>query len=70
MHLVDWLRHPGWREVLVIGYRPPSLPAAARFLRLQDVQGLLGNIRPGERIFGCGNIAGLPLKLSEKELLA
>lgn len=65
----DWLKHPAWRDVLVIGDRPTSLPPTARFLGIRDANSLLGQFRPGEKIFGCGNIAGLPLSLYEKELL-
>lgn len=64
-----WLKHPGWREVLVIGDRPAFLPSAARFLNFPSATSLLGQFRPGEKIFGCGNIAGLPLSLYEKDLL-
>ena len=66
---IDWMKHPCWREVLVIGDRPTALPSAARYLKTPDARGLLGQFLPGEKIFGCGNIAGLPLSLYEKELL-
>lgn len=65
----DWLKHPAWREVLVIGDRPALLPASARFLNRRDARNLLGRFRSGERIFGCGNIAGLPLSLYQEDRL-
>ena len=38
--------------------------ASTRYLDIKNVEGLLKLIRPGSRVFGCGNIAGLPLSLN------
>lgn len=59
----DWLKHSRWKEVLVIGDRPRSRPASSRYLKVRKPKELLELFRPGERVFGCGNIAGLPLAL-------
>lgn len=61
---VDWLSQSHWREVLIIGDKPRKAVASARYLKLKDNHGLLRLFQPGDRIFGCGNIAGLPLSLT------
>jgi len=60
---IDWLGQPGWREVLIIGDRPAKHPACARYMQIKNEQSLLRLFEPGDRIFGCGNIAGIPLSL-------
>jgi hypothetical protein len=64
---VDWLGNSRWREVLIIGDRPRARPGSARYVKLNNTQGLLRLFQPGDRIFGCGNIAGLPLSLTALE---
>ncbi len=59
-----WLSQTQWREVLIIGDRPNPRTVSARYLDIGDEQGLLSTFRPGDRVFGCGNIAGLPLSLA------
>ena len=59
-----WLSQSRWREVLIIGDRPGRRSGYARYLDVQNEHGLLRMFRPGDRIFGCGNIAGLPLTLA------
>jgi hypothetical protein len=61
---VNWLSQARWREVLVIGDRPRTRCATARYVNIKNEQGLVRLFRPGDRIFGCGNIAGLPLSLA------
>ena len=61
---VDWLGQSHWREVLVIGDRPRTHLGFARYLNMKSAQGLVRLFQPGDRIFGCGNIAGLPLSLA------
>ena len=56
-----WLRSGQWRDWLIIGDRPPGLRARG-FRKLQG-KNLAGLFEPGTRVFGCGNIAGLPLTL-------
>jgi hypothetical protein len=59
----NWLESGRWREVLIIGDRPLRRPDRARFMKLDAAQNLLSLVRPGDRVFGCGNIAGHPLAL-------
>lgn len=61
---IDWLGQTNWREVLIIGDRPRRQPASARYLNINSEQGLLRLFQPGDRVFGCGNIAGLPLSMA------
>ena len=61
---VGWLSQSRWREVLIIGDRPRKNPGSTRYLKIKDEQGLMRLFQPGDRIFGCGNVAGLPLSLS------
>jgi hypothetical protein len=61
---VDWLGQMPWREVMIIGDRPHQRHRFARYIEVENGQGLLRQFQPGDRIFGCGNIAGLPLSLA------
>lgn len=61
---IAWLSQSGWQEVLIIGDRPARRPASARYLSIKNQRGLMRLIQPGDRIFGCGNIAGLPMSLT------
>ena len=61
---VEWLGQSHWREVLIIGDKPGKRPGSARYLKVDNEQGLLRLFQPGDRIFGCGNIAGIPLSLA------
>ena len=60
---VDWLKLPDWREVLIVGDRPLARIGRSRYVRIKNQQQLFKLLQPGERIFGCGNIAGLPISL-------
>jgi hypothetical protein len=53
-----------WREVLIIGDKPQMKHCSARYLRIKSAEGLLRLFKPGDRVFGCGNIAGLPMVLA------
>ena len=59
----SWLAQSPWKEVLVIGDRPRSRPERSRYMKVRNPAELLALFQPGERVFGCGNIAGLPLAL-------
>jgi poly-gamma-glutamate synthase PgsB/CapB len=61
---IDWLNLSAWREVLIIGDRPRMHHCSARHLRVRSKQDLRRLFKPGERVFGCGNIAGLPLSIT------
>lgn len=65
----QWLSQSCWRDVMIIGDKPRKEfarqeLASARYLDIKNEQGLLGLFKPGDRVFGCGNIAGLPLSLT------
>jgi len=61
---VHWLTHSSWREVLIIGDKPKMKLSASRYLKLKNEKSLKGVFNPGDRIFGCGNISGLPQLLA------
>lgn len=59
---LPWMRSGGWGEVLVVGDRPPGLRIPA-YRSLGKDERIADLVKPGDRVFGCGNIAGLPLAL-------
>jgi poly-gamma-glutamate synthase PgsB/CapB len=61
---LDWLNNSRWREVLIIGDKPQMKHCSARYLHVKSAEGLLRLFKPGDRVFGCGNIAGLPMVLA------
>jgi len=61
---VDWLGNAHWREVLIIGDKPRMRPGSSQYLKIKNEKELLRLFQPGDRVFGCGNIAGLPLSLA------
>lgn len=61
---VDWLSKHPWREVLIIGDKPRKRPASTRYLDIRDGEELLQLFQPCDKVFGCGNVAGLPLSLT------
>jgi hypothetical protein len=62
-----WLSPLPWREVIIMGDRPLRKPAGARHERRRDLNALLGSFASGDRVFGCGNLVGLPLTLTAGE---
>lgn len=60
---IDWLNLPNWREVIMIGDRPPARLGSSFYQRVKDKADLLQLLAPGERFFGCGNISGIPVSL-------
>lgn len=62
---LGWLNDSRWREVLVIGDKPSMRRCEGRYLRMSEPEELTRLFQRGERIFGCGNIAGLPMTLAE-----
>ena len=60
----QWLGNAAWREVLIIGDRPTLKIVNARYTKVKSTEKLLRLFMPGDRVFGCGNIAGLPLALA------
>jgi hypothetical protein len=61
---LGWLEKGRWREVLIMGDRPYRRRWSARYVRISNADGLLRLFRPDDLIFGCGNIAGVPLELA------
>jgi hypothetical protein len=61
---LGWLNDSTWRDVTIIGDRPLMRTGSARFVRIRDKASLSGMFKPGDRVFGCGNIAGVPLALA------
>ncbi len=62
---LHWLIHSPWREVLIIGDKPNTRISTCRYLKLKNEKSLTALFHPGDRIFGCGNISGLPQLLTE-----
>ncbi|MCG8567421.1 MAG: hypothetical protein MI747_20300, partial [Desulfobacterales bacterium] len=58
-----WLGRPPWHRVDIIGDRPHGRIPGTSYLSVKTVRDLVSQIQPGEKIFGCGNVAGLPLSL-------
>ena len=65
-----WLGDEGWREVILVGDRPLRRVRGAAWHRVRRPAELLARYRAGDRVFGCGNVAGLPLALFEKESIS
>ena len=61
---LGWLNDSAWQDAIIIGDRPLMRTGSARFVRIKNTASLPGLFKPGERIFGCGNIAGVPLALA------
>jgi poly-gamma-glutamate synthase PgsB/CapB len=61
-----WFEESAWRDVLIIGDRPFCRVASARYLKISNRAALLRLFQAGERVFGCGNIAGLPMMLASE----
>ena len=64
---LPWLSNGRWREVWLTGDRPAAWNARLPYRRFSSARQLLACCAPGERVFGCGNIAGLPLDLYHEE---
>ena len=60
---ISWLNRTGWKDVFIIGDKPRKCPDLAQFLDIKTTRDLIQLFQPGDRIFGCGNLAGLPLSL-------
>lgn len=57
-----WMLGKNWKGLYITGDRA-VLPWTWKYFRgSSDMNELLGSIGKGKKIFGCGNIAGLPLK--------
>ena len=61
---VTWLSHSHWQEVLIVGDKPRMRLDFGRYMKIKNTESLLNLFQPGDKVFGCGNIAGLPLALA------
>ncbi|MBL3539432.1 Mur ligase family protein [Aminivibrio sp.] len=59
---LPWLSGHSWKSVAVTGSRPLFLPPGAAFLPLRDSAELEAFIASEGKVFGCGNVAGVPLE--------
>jgi len=55
---------PGnWRERLIVGDRPRPLPRGTRYAKVSTPTRFKEMFAAGDRVYGCGNVKGLPLRL-------
>jgi hypothetical protein len=59
---LPWLSGHSWKRVAVTGSRPLFLPSGAAFLPLQNSGELCAFVASEGKVFGCGNVAGVPLE--------
>lgn len=59
---LPWLSDHSWKRVAVTGSRPLFLPSGAEFLSLRDFGELGAFVASEGKVFGCGNVAGVPLE--------
>jgi len=55
-----WIEEVPWREALITGARPLRRLQRVQYVKLDEKKGLAALLQEGDRLFGCGNIAGLP----------
>lgn len=58
----DWILSNNWSSICITGDRPWSHWAWKYYRECSDLGKLLSGFGEGEKVFGCGNVAGLPLK--------
>ena len=58
---VPWFRSFPWKGVFLSGNRPLFLPAGMTAVHVQDLKGFEDFISASGQVFGCGNVAGVPL---------
>lgn len=59
---LPWLTGHSWKRVAVTGSRPLFLPSGAEFLSLREPEDLGVFVASEGKVFGCGNVAGVPLE--------
>lgn len=59
----DWILRNKWSSICITGDRPWSPWAWKYYRECRDLDEFLPGLGEGEKVFGCGNVAGLPLKL-------
>jgi len=58
----SWFSGFPWKRVLIAGSRPFPLPGRTQYVSLPSVESMKHFIRTGGNVFGCGNVAGVPLE--------
>lgn len=58
---LPWFRAFSWKGVCLTGKRPLFLPAGMRAIPLKDLKAFEEFISSSGQVFGCGNVAGIPL---------
>ncbi len=59
----SWAFNPEWKNVIVTGHRPSGLMKSASYLKIKSYKELLALFFPGDNVFGCGNVKGIPLDI-------
>lgn len=64
-----WIFSDQWKGTIIVGDRPLLLPKHAEYVDVNNVGSLKELIMENERVFGCGNVIGMPLDLLMLETL-
>jgi len=59
-----WLDQHDWKGVFIIGDRPLLSKGKGIYLALHNPVDLIQWLKDRGKVFGCGNVAGMPLELS------
>ncbi|MDO5116305.1 MAG: capsule biosynthesis protein CapB [Synergistaceae bacterium] len=58
----EWMKNGGWKNVVIIGDRPPFSSLARRYRKIKSMEEFIDLLTLETRILGCGNaVHGLPL---------
>lgn len=60
---LSWIHQANWKKAIVIGHKPNRSIRKITYQRVRHQQDLRKLFKPGEKILGCGNIAGIPLEM-------
>ncbi len=60
MSFTEWIDSADWRDVMIIGDKPGTSFRNARYLDISNSESFFQTFNPGDKVFGCGNFAGLP----------
>ncbi len=58
---LPWFRSFSWKGVFLTGKRPLFLPAGMTAISVKDLKSFEKFISASGQVFGCGNVAGMPL---------
>ncbi len=59
---LSWISRANWRDVIIMGHKPKVTIKKARYQKIKNNVELQKLFYPGDQIFGCGNVSGIPLK--------